>query len=115
MAVAHILFDETSQYGRKLRACLNLMEQADEAQVDVRDVLIQMRDGDGSQDAHYATVVKRLGVEGYTSTQGDPTAGQLAKARSLFEEFDSAFSKTSGNGSVSNVRAARDQVIAKLR
>ena len=115
MAVAHILFDETSQYGRKLRSCLNLMEQSDDAQVDVRDMLIQMRDGDGSQDAHYSNVVVRLGVEGYTATQGDPTAAQLAKARSIFEEFDSAFSKTSGNGSVTNVRAARDQVVAKLR
>lgn len=115
MAHAHILFDESSQYGRKLRACLNAMESADDQQVDVRDVLIQMRDGDGSQDAHYDTIVRRLGVEGYTPTQGNPTAPQLAAARSLFEEFDSAFSKTSGDGTVDHVRAARDQVLAKLR
>lgn len=115
MAHAHILFDETTQYGRKLRASLSAMESADDQQTDVRDFMIQMRDGDGSQDAHYDTLVRRLGVEGYSATQGSPSAEQLAAARSLFEEFDSAYSKTSGNGSVSNVRAARDQVVAKLR
>lgn len=115
MAVAHIFFDENSQYGRKLRNCLNLMESGDDQQVDVRDFMIQMRDGDGSQNSHYAELVKRLGVLGYAPVQGDPSAEQLAAARSLFEEFDSAFSKTSGNGAVSNVRAARDQVFAKLR
>lgn len=113
--MAHILFDDSSKYGRQLRECLNLMERGDESQVDVRDFMVQMRSGDGSQDAHYDTIVRRLGVEGYTPTQGTPTALQLAAARALFEEFDSAFVKTSGNGSVTNVRAARDQVLSRLR
>lgn len=103
MAFAHIHFDDQTQYGRKLRRVLNLMEEADDLFTDVRDVIIQMRAGDGSTDAHYAEVTSRFGFTSDT------------KAREAFLELDSAYSKTSGNGSVDNVRAARDQLYAKLR
>lgn len=115
MAFAHISFNANSQYGRLLRSMLNTNESADDQIADVRDVMIQMRDGDGSQNVHYAEVTRRFGFGDYDATQGDPTDAQNAKARAAFEEIDSAFSKTSGNGSVSNVRAARDQLFAKLR
>lgn len=103
MAFAHIHFNDQTQYGRQLRRLLNMSEEADDLFTDVRDVMIQMRDGDGSQDAHYAEVTTRFGF------------ASDAKARAAFEELDSAYSKTSGNGSVDNVRAARDQLYAKLR
>lgn len=103
MAFNHIHFNDQTQYGRQLRRLLNLAEESDDSFTDVRDVMIQMRDGDGSQDAHYAEVTNRFGF------------ASDAKARAAFEELDSAYSKTSGNGSVSNVRAARDQLFAKLR
>lgn len=103
MAFNHIHFTPTSTYGSMLRDMLRKNEQGDEAMADVRDMMIQMRDGDGSQDAHYAELTVRFG---FTSD---------AKARAAFEELDSAYSKTSGNGSVSNVRAARDQLYNKLR
>jgi hypothetical protein len=74
-----------------------------------------MRDGDGSQNSHYANIVKRFKFADWDPTQGPPTDAQCAKARAAFEELDSAYSKTSGNGSVTNVRAARDQFFAKLR
>lgn len=115
MAFNHLQFDDTTKYGRMLRNLLNQIELGDEAFVDVRDVMIQMRDGDGSQNVHYAEVTKRFGFGDYDVTQGAPSDAQNAIARAAFEELDSAFSKTSGNGSVSNVRAARDQFIAKLR
>jgi len=100
----HIHFnDQTTSYGRKLRRMLDLNEEGDDAMTDVRDCMLQMRDGDGSQDAHYAEVTTRFG---FVSD---------AKARAAFEELDSAYSKTSGNGSVANVKAARDQLYAKLR
>ena len=86
-----------------LRRLLNKAEESDDEFADVRDMMIQMRSGDGSQDAHYAEVTSRFG---FTDD---------AKARAAFEELDSAYSKTSGNGSVENVRAARDQLFAKLR
>jgi hypothetical protein len=115
MAFAHISFNRGTQYGSMLRDLLNTMERGDDLFADVRDVMIQMRDGDGSQNVHYAEVVKRFGFADYDSTQGSPTDAQNAKAKAAFDELDSAFSKTSGNGSVTNVRAARDQLFAKLR
>jgi hypothetical protein len=115
MAFAHLLFDDTTKYGRILRTFLQKSEAADDEFTDVRDLIIQMRDGDGSQNVHYANVVKNFRFAGYDPTQGSPTDAQNAVARAAFEEIDSAYSKTSGNGNVSNVRAARDQMYAKLR
>ena len=115
MAANHIYFDDSGKYGRMLRRLLDLIETGDDLFTDVRDVMIQMRDGDGSQASHYAEVVKRFGFGGYDSTQGAPDAAQLALAKAAFDELDSAYSKTGGNGSVDNVRAARDQFMAKLR
>ena len=111
----HIYWDETTKHGAMLRLMLAANESGDDQMADMRELLIQMREGDGSQNAHYANVVKRCKIGGYEPNQGDPNDTQLAMARSLFEELDSAFSKTSGNGNVSNVRAARDQLYAKTR
>lgn len=103
MAANHIHFNDQTQYGRLLRRTLQMSEEADDLLTDVRDLMIQMRDGDGSQDSHYTELTSRFGF------------ASDAKARAAFEELDSAYSKTSGNGSVDNVRAARDQLYAKLR
>ena len=103
MAFAHLHFNDQTQYGRSLRRLLNTAEESDDLFTDVHDVMIQMRDGDGSADAHYAEVTARFGFTSDT------------KSRAAFEELDSAYSKTSGNGSVDMVRAARDQLFAKLR
>jgi hypothetical protein len=115
MAFAHISFNQSTIYGSKLRTLLNTLESGDDQFADLRDVMIQMRDGDGTQNVHYAEVVKRFGFGDYDVTQGVPTDAQNAKAKAAFDELDSAYSKTSGNGSVTNVRAARDQLFAKLR
>ena len=99
----HIYFnDQSTQYGRRLRQMLRTMEDADDLQSDVRSVMVQMLEGDGSDDSHYSTIATRFGFE------------SNAKAHAAFSEIDSAYSKTSGNGSVSDVRAARDQLYAKL-
>jgi hypothetical protein len=103
MAFQHIHFNDQTQYGRSLRRMLQMSEESDDLMKDVRDVMIQMRDGDGSQAIHYAEVTSKFGF------------ATDAKAREAFLELDSAYSKTSGDGSVSNVRAARDQLFAKLR
>jgi len=99
----HIHFNDQTPYGRQLRRMLQLGEEADDAQKDVRDMMIQMRENDGSADSDYATIVTRFGFE------------SNAKARAAFEEIDSAWSKISGDGNVSAVRAARDQLFSKLR
>lgn len=103
MAFSHIHFDDQTQYGRKLRRVLQLMEESDDLLTDVRDVMIQMRDGDGSAAAHYAECTTKFG---FASDD---------KAKAAFDELDSCYSKTSGDDSVSNVRAARNQFYAKLR
>ena len=103
MAYAHILFNPQTQFGARLRTMLNLNENADDQFADLRDVMVQMIDGDGSSDAHYARLQALFGFD------------SNATARAAFSEIDSAYAKTSGNGSVSNVRAARDQMFAKLR
>ena len=103
MAFAYIHFNDQTQHGRQLRRVLNMMEESDDLLADIRDVMIQMRDGDGSDVVHYAEVTTRFGFANNT------------KAKEAFDELDSCYSKTSGNGSVSNVRAARDQFFAKLR
>ena len=68
-----------------------MSEEADDLFVDVRDVMIQMRDGDGSQDAHYAEVDSPVGFD------QTPRRGPRPK------NMDSAYTKTSGNGCVTNV------------
>ncbi len=103
MASNYIHFNDNTQHGRLLRDLLRTMERGDDLIADVRDVMIQMRDGDGTQDAHYAVVQEKFG---FVSN---------ATAKAAFEELDSAYSKTSGNGSVDSVRAARDQLFAKMR
>src|SRR5262245_6053915 len=105
MAFQHIHFNDQTQYGRILRRFLQSSEESDDLFTDVRDVMIQMRDGaDNAGDpSNYAEVKTRFGF----ATDAD--------ARNAFLEIDSAYSKTSGNGQVDNVRAARDQLYAKLR
>jgi len=75
----HIYFNDQLQYGRMLRQLLRTLETGDDLFVDVRDVMIQMRDNDGSSDSDYATIATRFGFE------------SNAKARAAFEELDSAF------------------------
>ena len=112
----HINYDENTEYGRLLSAMLKTNESADDQMRDVREVMVKMLDGqNGSLDAHYVRIVKLFKVEGFDPTQGEPTAAQLEAAHAMFSELDSAYSKTSGNGSVTDVRAARDQLFDKLR
>lgn len=73
-----------------------------------RAVMIQYRDGDGSQASHYDLLAADGGF-----TAGD-YADANAAAKAAFDELDSFYSKLSGDGSVSNVNAAMFQAKAKL-
>ena len=104
MAFDYIYFNDQTIHGRMLRRALNLSEEADDTLNDVRNVIIRMCEGgDTSSAANFGEVVSRFGF------------ADTAKAKAAFDELDSAYSKTSGNGAVSNVRAARDQLFDKLR
>jgi hypothetical protein len=103
MAFPHIHFDEQSQYGRLLRTMLRTNEAADDQFTDIMSLVQSMLDGDGSQDAHYTEVTIRFAFP------------SNALAHAAFNELASAYAKTSGNGAVTNTRAARDQLFAYLR
>jgi hypothetical protein len=103
MAFTHIHFDDSTQYGRLLRNMLRTNEDADDKLADVIALVQSMIDGDGSQDAHYTEVTVRFGFP------------NNALAHAAFNELASAYAKTSGNGAVTNARAARDQLFAYLR
>lgn len=101
MANSYLYFNDQTSVGRILRRMLVAVKEADQRMADVDALIAQIMEGDGSQDAHHADLKARAGFE------------SDAKARAFREEFLSAYSKTNGNGTVSNVRAARDQLIAK--
>lgn len=103
MASSFIYFNDSTTHGRILRRCLLAMETGDDLLRDIRSAMVQMRSGDGSLEAHYDEVTTFFGFQ------------STAKAKAAFEEIDSAYSKTSGDGAVTNVRAARDQLFDKLR
>lgn len=103
MAFTHIHFDDTTQYGRLLRNMLRTNESADDQLADMVSLIQSMLDGDGSADGHYTEVTVRFGFPSNTL------------AHAAFNELASAYAKTSGNGAVTNSRAARDQLFAYLR
>lgn len=103
MPFNHIHFNDQNQYGRILRRMLNQAEDADASIDDVRDMMIQMRDGDGTQDVHYAELTNRLGF------------ASDAKARAAFELIDDAFQKITTNASVTNVKQSRNNLFNRLR
>lgn len=103
MAFNHIHFDDNSQYGRILRLALRTNEAADDQLADVVSLFESMIDGDGSSDTHYTEVTVRFSFP------------SNAVAHAAFNELASAHAKTSGNGAVTNSRAARDQLFAYLR
>jgi hypothetical protein len=103
MAFNHIHFDDTTQYGRLLRQMVRTNENADDQMSDIVALFQSMLDGDGSADGHYTEVTIRFGFP------------SNAIAHAAFNELASAYAKTSGNGAVTNSRAARDQLFAYLR
>jgi hypothetical protein len=103
MAFTHIHFDDETQYGRLLRLMLRTNEAADDQLADMIVLFQSMIDGDGSQDAHYTEVTVRFAFP------------SNALAHAAFNELASAYAKTSGNGAVTNSRAARDQLFTFLR
>lgn len=93
----------SSTHGKFWQRAGSAMENDDLWLKQLVDCMTQMLDGDGSQDAHYTTMATACGF------------ASAAIAHSAFNELMSCYSKTSGNGSVSDVRAARDQFCSRIR
>lgn len=95
-------YSPASTHGKFLQALVALNQDADRAFEELAATMTQMLDGDGSQDADYATIQVRFGFD------------SVAVAHAAYSELMSAFSKTSGDGQTDHVRTARDQMAARF-
>lgn len=107
MASNYIEVNRTTDVGRQLVRGLQMVREGKETLARLRDVIIQMRDGDGSDPAHYDVLA---GEAGYVANDY-ATANAAAKAS--FDEIDSLLSKINTDNNVSNVLAAINQACAK--
>lgn len=83
MADTHIEVDEAKYHARKIMDSVREVGTRFKALQLVFGALGRMKDGDGSQAAHFAKVVTLLGV------QGVDDAAKLAKAKALYDEMNS--------------------------
>lgn len=101
MAFAYIHFNDQLEHGRLLRRFLQQGEESDQNFVDLRNLMIDMRDGadDGEQGAHnnYEELRVRFGFV------------DVGKSRDAFLELDSAYASSVG------AFAARTQLFNRLR
>ncbi len=110
MAFNHIETNQQLQPASRLVSALQQIKQGVAALADERAILITRIDGsDPSQDANYAEVVIRYGVD------GPDQATRLAKAHAMFSEIDSLFSKVGTDAPTSSVNAAILQAVSKIR
>lgn len=107
MAAAFIPHDRNTDLMRPVVRALQLIREGVETLTHARAVILQTRDGDGTQAAHYDL----------TATLGGFTAGDYADgpaaAKASFDELDSIHFKLTTNASVSDVAAAIAQACAK--
>lgn len=107
MAANFIELNKTSDVGRILTRGLQMVREGREALRQARAILIQMRDGDGSDAAHYDLVASKAGYV------ANDLGSANAAAKASFDELDSLFSKLATDNATSNVAAAIDQACAK--
>lgn len=111
MAFAYLYFGNGTEHGNLLRTALTQLEKSRLQLFDskntlfsVRDVMLQMRDGDGSSAAHYAEVTARFA---FTSD---------ANSKAAFDEIASACGHLGTTSDTqSTILAALDQLFAKMR
>lgn len=104
MADLHLDFVGGTSHASRLRNILNHGESFLDGIGHEIATMQLMIDGDGTQIGHFVGVAASYGFE---NTGAD--------AKAAWEELQSAYSKVSGDGSVSNVNAALKQLFNKLR
>jgi hypothetical protein len=87
VAAPLIKFDKTKDIPRQVIRGLQMIREGKRVLTDARAALIQTRDGDGADAAHYARTVTECGYEA-----GD-YASAAAAAKKSFEEVDSLWAK----------------------
>lgn len=108
MAAAFIDLNRETELGRMKARGLQMIREGRQLLAQARAIEIQMRDGDGTQDAHYTLNATEQGVQpaGYASA--------AAAARASFNECDSLIVKlTQPSGQGDSTGAAIDQACAK--
>lgn len=109
MAVGHIAFDPAKPHGQDLQLAFDELKRGINRMREVYNVMTQMKDGDGSLVTHFAYSVDKYGFGG-----ADTTAKQTA-AKAAYDEISSLLNgKLDTDASVSNVKAAIAQAIAKF-
>lgn len=103
MAFTKIHFNDTLPHGQLLRSALTQFESGYERLDDVVAASTLMIDGDGSSSSHFGENMTRFGTP------------DLATAKALHDEIASVNAKLHTDASVTNVQAAINQVLAKLR
>lgn len=103
MASTNIHFDDQKHHGRLLRSALHMLEGGLDALNDAFASMTHMKDGDGSQAAHFTELTSRFG---FTTD---------AKAKDAYDELNSLQAKLNTNASVTDVNAALLQAFSKFR
>ncbi len=107
MAAPIILFDRNTDVGRRIVRYLQMVREAREGLAETLAVLVQMRDGDGSQASHYDLLAVQAGF-----TAGDYADANTA-AKASHDELASLIFKLTTNSSITDMLAAMDQACAK--
>ena len=103
MADNHYVFDRTQPAGFRLGRAFEALETARQGLIAERDTMIQMLDGDGSSAAHFTA---HVAAYGFTDT---------ANAKAAYEELGALVGKLDTDASVSSVKAAIGQALARFR
>lgn len=107
MAANLILSDATKQICIQRNRALTMIREGVRILTDSRAAMLQARDGDGSQTAHYDLLASQGGY------QAGDYADANAAAKASFDEIDSLHAKLTTDGSVSAVASAIAQAPAK--
>jgi hypothetical protein len=107
MAANYIELDKSTEFGRNLARGGQLLLEGLRLLVQARDNMMQARDGDGTDAAHYDLLASEAGYV------ANDYATANAAAKASFDELDSLLSKINTDNSVSNTRAAIYQFAAK--
>jgi hypothetical protein len=103
MAVGHIAYNSETNHGRKIRRCLELLEEGHEGLNDILDTLALMVDGNGSDAAQFTYMTTKCGFP------------DNATAKAAYDELQSLRFKLNTNAQVTDVLAALRQAFNKFR
>jgi hypothetical protein len=103
MADNHYVFDRTTPAGFRLGRSFDDLENAKQRLIAERDTMTQMLDGDGSAITHFNAHVAAYGFSDTTN------------AKAAYEELNALLAKLDTDASVSSVKTAIAQALARFR